>query len=98
MYGQTKSCQPHFKLGVRQVVLTDITTFIMKTIIAYRWYKWKTPIQQRYQDTPYHKWIALIQEAFNNMMDDHKSEFQKIWKYTVTVIKAENFQLHSNNY
>ncbi len=24
--------------------------------------------------------VALIQEAFNNMMDDHKSEFPKIWE------------------
>ena len=70
----------NFKLGVRQVVLTDIT------YIHYGYYR--TPAYMCVFKDAYTTEIlgcavsskmdvALIQEAFNNMMDDHKSEFPK---------------------
>lgn len=70
----------NFKLGVRQVVLTDIT------YIHYGYYR--TPAYMCAFKDAYTTEIlghavsskmdvALIQEAFNNMMDDHKSEFPK---------------------
>ena len=70
----------NFKLGVRQVILTDIT------YIHYGYYR--TPAYMCAFKDAYTTEIlghavsskmdvALIQEAFNNMMDDHKSEFPK---------------------
>ena len=70
----------NFKLGVRQVVLTDIT------YIHYGYYR--TPAYMCVFKDAYTTEIlgcavsskmdvALIKEAFNNMMDDHKSEFPK---------------------
>ena len=70
----------NFKLGVRQVVLTDIT------YIHYVYYR--TPAYMCVFKDAYTTEIlgcavsskmdvALIQEAFNNMMDNHKSEFPK---------------------
>lgn len=70
----------NFKLGIRQIILTDIT------YIHYGYYR--TPAYMCAFKDAYTTEIlghavsskmdvALIQEAFNNMMNDHKSEFPK---------------------
>ncbi|MFR6592694.1 hypothetical protein [Catenibacterium sp.] len=34
--------------------------------------------------------VSLVQKAFNNMMENHKDEFPKNWKYTATVTRVHS--------